>query len=160
MWMLAKIQALYRVEKLARGLNPVERLAIRRVQALPLLAEIDDWRKKQSALPKSPMGQALTYLDNQWDALNVYATARHLEIDNNPAERALRPIAVGRKNWLLVGPARAAAKRPQCSTRSLRVAANCTSIRSPIFPTCSPASWTTPDPYRRIAPDPLDQGAS
>jgi len=103
-WMLAKVQALYRVEKAARGLDPVERLALRREQALPLLADIDDWRKNQSALPKSPMGQALTYLDNQWDALNVYATAGHLEIDNNPAERALRPIAVGRKNWLFVGP--------------------------------------------------------
>jgi len=103
-WMIAKIQALYRIEKSARGLPPEERLALRQTHAAPLLAEIKTWRENQIALPKSPMGKALTYLGNQWDALNVYTTAGHLEIDNNPAERALRPVAVGRKNWLFVGP--------------------------------------------------------
>jgi len=49
-------------------------------------------------LPKSPMGQATTYALNQWEALKVYTTDGDLNIDNNAAENALRPIAVGRKN--------------------------------------------------------------
>ena len=103
-WLLARIQALYRVEREARGLPAAERLALRRERAVPVLAESADWKEEQDALPKSPLGRALTYLGNQWEALNVYTTAGHLEIDNNPAENALRPVAVGRKNWLFVGP--------------------------------------------------------
>jgi hypothetical protein len=51
-------------------------------------------------LPKSPLGVAITYATNQWDALCVYVTDGDLAIDNNAAERALRGVAVGRKNWL------------------------------------------------------------
>ena len=54
-------------------------------------------------LPKSPMGEAITYTLNQCDALCVYTTDGALDIDNNVAERALRPIAVGRGNWLFMG---------------------------------------------------------
>jgi len=54
-------------------------------------------------LPKSPMGQAITYSLNQWDALKVYITNGALNIDNNAAENALRRIAVGRKAWLFCG---------------------------------------------------------
>jgi hypothetical protein len=54
-------------------------------------------------LPKSLLGQAVTYATNQWTALNVYLTDGDLAIDNNAAERALRQVAVGRKNWLFFG---------------------------------------------------------
>ncbi len=54
-------------------------------------------------MPKSPLGQAVTYASNQWAALNVHATDGDLAIDNNAAERALRKIAVGRRNWLFFG---------------------------------------------------------
>jgi hypothetical protein len=54
-------------------------------------------------LPKSPLGAAITYATNQWEALNVYVTDGDLAIDNNAAERALRGVAVGRKNWLFWG---------------------------------------------------------
>ena len=136
----ARVQALYRVEREAWGLPVAERLALRRERAVPVLAEIADWKEEQDALPKSPLGRALTYLGNQWEALNVYTTAGHLEIDNNPAENALRPVAVGRKNWLFVGP----------GLRGGRAAAVITSagawesIRWPTSPTCSPGSWTIP----------------
>lgn len=54
-------------------------------------------------LPKSPIGKAFTYTLNQWEALLRYADDGHLDIDNNAAERVIRPIAIGRKNYLFVG---------------------------------------------------------
>ena len=85
------------------------RLELRQEQAAPRLDEIKNWLAGLQAaddggvLPKSPMGQAVTYALNQWDALTVYATDGDLNIDNNAAENVLRPIAVGRKNWLFAG---------------------------------------------------------
>ena len=54
-------------------------------------------------LPKSPLGEAISYALNRWEALCRYTEDGILEIDNNAAERAIRPIAVGRKNWLFAG---------------------------------------------------------
>ena len=54
-------------------------------------------------LPKSLSGKAATYTLNQWDALNRYLDDGDLSIDNNAAERAMKPVAIGRKNWLIVG---------------------------------------------------------
>jgi len=54
-------------------------------------------------LPKSPLGQALTYARNQWPSLDRYLVDARFTIDNNVAERAVRPLAVGRKNWLFIG---------------------------------------------------------
>lgn len=56
-----------------------------------------------AALPKSPLGEAVGYVRNQWEALQRYTTAGFLEIDNNAAERALRAVAIGRKNYLFFG---------------------------------------------------------
>ena len=92
----------------ARSLADI-RLELRRERSVPRLAEFKTWLDGLQAatggpvLPKSPMGQAITYALNQWDALCVYAGDGDLNIDNNPAENALRRIAVGRKNWLFAG---------------------------------------------------------
>ena len=59
-----------------------------------------------TALPKSPLGEAVTYARNQWAALQVYTTDGALSIDNNIAENAIRPLALGRKNFLFVGSPR------------------------------------------------------
>jgi hypothetical protein len=56
-----------------------------------------------TSLPKSPLGLAIQYSLNQWEALNVFVTDGDLTIDNNLAENALRPIALGRKNWMFLG---------------------------------------------------------
>lgn len=53
-------------------------------------------------LPKSPIGQAAAYTFNQWNALQRYCDSGELKIDNNAAERIMRPVAIGRKNWLFV----------------------------------------------------------
>jgi transposase len=102
---LARIRALYEIESRAKDLTPAERAALRRTEAAPLLASFGQWldELRPRALPKSPLGQAVTYAANQWAALQVYVTDGDLAIDNNSAERALRKIAVGRKNWLFFG---------------------------------------------------------
>ena len=98
------IGELYQVEKTAKGkqLDDEGIRTLREQYALPVLRRIHAWlgAAEASVLPKSPMGKAMRYALNQWDALNTYTVDGRLEIDNNAAERALRPIAVGRKNWL------------------------------------------------------------
>jgi len=85
------------------------RLARRQEHAVPRLEQFKTWLQSQQAehggpvLPKSPMGQAITYALNQWAALGVYTADGDLAIDNNNAENALRRIAIGRKNWLFCG---------------------------------------------------------
>ena len=86
-----------------------QRLRLRQKRAVPRLAQFRAWLESQQAqrggplLPKSPMGQAVQYALNQWDALCVYTTDGRLAIDNNASENALRRVALGRKNWLFVG---------------------------------------------------------
>lgn len=106
---LAYIRLLYDVEDQAKGLPTAERAKLRQELALPRLQQFKLWLEAQQAvnggpvLPKSPIGQAITYATNQWKALCVYTTNGELNIDNNVSENALRRIAVGRKNWLFCG---------------------------------------------------------
>jgi transposase len=108
---MAYIRLLYDVEDQAKEkrLDPLARAALRRELALPRLAQFKAWLEAQhvseggGVLPKSPMGQAITYALNQWNALCVYVSDGDLAIDNNAGENALRRIGVGRKNWLFCG---------------------------------------------------------
>ncbi|MBV9169872.1 MAG: IS66 family transposase [Chloroflexi bacterium] len=107
---VALIQQLYQVERAPADLDAEARTTRRQEQAVPLLAKIDAARHEVAAsvLPKSPLGDALGYLNNQWAALQRYADDGRLSIDNNRAENQLRVIAVGRKNWLFAGSFEAA----------------------------------------------------
>jgi transposase len=93
----------------ATALSADQRYAIirdlRQEFSVPILAKIKTWldENHKLVLPRSPMAQAITYTLNQWEALNVYVTQGYLNIDNNAAERALKRIAIGRKNWLFAG---------------------------------------------------------
>jgi transposase len=113
---LAYIRLLYDVEDQAKQSAEraetdlvSERYRLRQESTVPRLQQFKGWLESQQAprggsvLPKSPMGQAITYALNQWDALSVYTTDGRLAIDNNAAENALRRVAVGRKNWLFCG---------------------------------------------------------
>jgi hypothetical protein len=79
--------------------------AARQECAVPLLGKFRAWLAAQAgdALPKSPLGQAIGYALSNWEALARYPEQGYLAIDNNLAERTLRPAAIGRKNWLFVG---------------------------------------------------------
>jgi transposase len=95
---LAFITRLYEVERAMADSEPQVRVAARREHARPLLDQFRSWLGSQTFLPKSPLGQAATYTHNQWDALCRYLDDGELSIDNNRAERAMRPLAIGRKN--------------------------------------------------------------
>jgi transposase len=97
-----RIRALFKVEDAARDLTPEDRVRLRRQHAAPLLEEFRAWLQvtETQVLPKGPMGQAITYAQNQWGALTRYLEDGRLAMTNNAAERALKPFAIGRKNWL------------------------------------------------------------
>lgn len=104
---LEMIGRMYRVEREATeaGCSPEERGRRRDAFSRPVLDELGYWVAKvhPNAPPKSPLGKALTYLINQWETLKVFLGDGRVPIDNNAVERALRPIAVGRKNYLFAG---------------------------------------------------------
>lgn len=103
--MLEMVRRLYTVEDESKALDHDARRALRQEKSVRVLAEIRAWLdlEKQIVLPRSPMGGAITYTLNQWDALCRYTDQGFLNIDNNAAERALKRVAIGRKNWLFAG---------------------------------------------------------
>jgi hypothetical protein len=96
---LKEIQKLYAVEKhcLENSLSHYDRLA--------LLQALHQWLKEQvgKVTPSSAIGKAISYSLPRWDKLMIYATDGKLEIDNNLVENTIRPIAIGRKNYLFAG---------------------------------------------------------
>jgi transposase len=102
---LAYVQQLYQVEDEAKDLTPDERKKMRQERSSPVLESFKRWldREGMSVLPQSPLGKAFHYAQAQWIALTRYVADGDLDIDNNIAERALRGVAVGRKNWLFAG---------------------------------------------------------
>ena len=102
---LTRIAALYEIEERVRGRPPDERRRLRQAEAVPRLKELRTWLDQQRArLPaKSKLAGAIRYSLSRWPALTLYADDGRIEIDNNAAERALRSVAVGRKNYLFAG---------------------------------------------------------
>jgi hypothetical protein len=148
--MLAYIRLLYDVEREARQreLSGNERRALRQARSLPILADIRAYleAERPNVLPKSPEGQAMAYTLSNWDALVRYCGDGDLAIDNNGAERSLRGIVVGRKNWMFYG-----------SDRGGRTAAVLTSLTA----TCKrlridPFAYLR-DVFGRISTHPLTQ---
>lgn len=106
------IKKLFRVEKVATAdeVTPEERLARRKEHSQPILDKLRAWADDivSRAPPKTPLGKALTYLANQWTALHRILEDGRLPLTTNDVERALRRIAVGRKNWMHCGSHEAA----------------------------------------------------
>lgn len=106
------IGELYGIERAARErrLEAEARKILREQQSRPILERIRSYLDELAlkALPKSPLGEATSYASRQWTALTRYVEHGALEIDNNGAENALRPIVLGRKNWLFCGSEAAA----------------------------------------------------
>jgi len=110
--MLTLVAELYAVEREAkeRELDEAVTLALRQERSTPVLARIKTWldTEQEVVLPRSPLAAAITYAQNQWTALTTYTTQGFLAIDNNASERALKRVAIGRKNWLFAGHDQAA----------------------------------------------------
>ena len=102
---LARIGALYAIEDEVRGKAADLRLNVRQTRARPLLDELHKWMEKllRSLSTKSDTASAIRYALSRWRALTRYIDDGQLEIDNSAAERALRAVALGRKNYLFAG---------------------------------------------------------
>jgi len=109
-----RIDELYKIERDIGTFSDAERAAVRKEKAAPLLESLNAWATGlvQGTLPSGKLGEALVYLRNQWPKLIRYVDDGKVAIDTNLAERAIRPFALGRRNWLFadtVSGARASA---------------------------------------------------
>jgi hypothetical protein len=147
---LEQIQLLYDTERKAReqSLDDEAVVSLRREEAVPVLHELEAWMKKTyiEVLPKSPVGKALAYSLERWGKLLIYTTDGKLNIDNNPVENAIRPVAIGRKNYLFAGSHEAAQRSAMLYS---------------LFGTCklhgvNPTAWMK-DVLQRIASHPINQ---
>lgn len=111
-YVLQHMQHLYVIEQQARDskMNFGEIYQLRQQQAVPILEHLGKWMKEAylQVTPKSTTGKALAYSIERWEALSMYAADGSLRIDNNPVENTIRPVAIGRKNYLFAGSHEAA----------------------------------------------------
>ncbi|RAU90856.1 IS66 family transposase [Paenibacillus sp. YN15] len=93
---------LFALERQWQEEEPKKRQELRMEQSVPVLEAFREWLRSQRnrVLPKSKLGNALTYCVNQWEKLTVFVKDGRLELDNNRSERAIKPFVIGRKNWL------------------------------------------------------------
>ncbi len=105
---LSLIGELYRIERSIKHYSHKKRKKQRRLHAKPILKRLHRWLQAQGAkyLPKGKFAKAVNYALNHWPALTRYCDAGYLEIDNNYSEREMKPIALGRKNYLFTGSER------------------------------------------------------
>lgn len=104
--LLSQFQQLYDIEDRAARMSPDERVALRQQQGAVVWQAMREWLDGDAAeqiLPKSGLGQALTYLRNHWDPLRLYLGDGRMPIDNNEVEQLMKQVAIGRKNWLFIG---------------------------------------------------------
>jgi transposase len=106
---LCRIAKLYAVEAEACEVSTNERKQLRAKKSLPILAALHDWLRQTQlrTAPGTATAKAIAYSLKRWGALSRYAETGDLPIDNNPVENAIRPIALGKKNWLFAGSERA-----------------------------------------------------
>ena len=106
---LRRIAKLYAVEEEARDMDHAARAVHRQQNNAPILAEMHEWliRLRVATADGSGLARAIDYSLNRWPSLIRYAQTGNLPIDNNPVENAIRPIALGKKNWLFAGSERA-----------------------------------------------------
>jgi transposase len=106
---LNRIAALYAIEAQGKNMDVAARTQLRQDETLPLLQSMHDWLLKVRVTVANGGGtaKAMDYSLRRWTALSLYATDGRLPIDNNPVENVIRPIAIGKKNWLFVGSERA-----------------------------------------------------
>ncbi len=106
---LRRIALLYEIEQRGKELSVEKRQVLRQTESVPVLLSLHAWLKEQTALiaPNSGMAKALAHALRRWPSLVVYAQSGDIPIDNNPVENCIRPIALGKKNWLFAGSERA-----------------------------------------------------
>lgn len=113
-YVLERIQQLYAIERECKdnNLNWEQRKIVRTEKSVPILTELGKWMKQKyvQTTPRSQINKALAYSIERWDKLSLYTTNGMLAIDNNPVENTIRPVALGRKNYLFCGSHEAATR--------------------------------------------------
>lgn len=110
-WVLSQMQQLYALEARLREARagPAEVLEVRRQHSTPIMGRIaqrlEELQRSSKHLPRSLMGEAIRYARNQWNKLEVFLRDGRVQIDSNLVENAIRPSAIGKKNWLFMGDA-------------------------------------------------------
>ena len=133
---MKRIGQLYGIEKEIRGRSPAERREVRQARSRPLLDSLLAWLKATASRmsSKSDVTAAIQYALGRWDALTLYCEDGRVEMDNNAAERALRAVALGRKNYLFAGSdaggERAAAIRTDFPSRPRPTRYGCSIVAS------------------------------
>jgi hypothetical protein len=99
------IKSLVDIERLAQTLPEADRLDLRQRLAKPKVQTLKAWldQAKLTELPKSKLGEAISYTLNRWPALLVYLDHASVEISNNGSERSIKPMVLSRRNWLFAG---------------------------------------------------------
>ncbi len=143
-----RIDALFDIERGINGETAEHRLAVRREQSAPLLADLEDWmRTERAGLSRhSPVAKAMDYMLKRWDCFARFIDDGRICLTNNAAERCLRGIALGRKSWLFCGSDRG----------GVRAAAIYTLIGTAKLNNVDPQAWLA-DVLGRIAETPQSQ---
>ena len=102
---MEEIQKLYVIERKTADLTADQRHAVRLEKALPIINNLGQWmhRERNMVLPKSLIGKAIEYCTKLWTSLMNYLEDGNYHIDNNSIENKIRPVAIGRKNYLFAG---------------------------------------------------------
>lgn len=130
--MIVFFRQLFAVEYRGALLTTAERLELRQRDAVPIWQRMARWLEQDEVrrlLPKSGIGQAVGYLRNQWSALQLYLKDGRLPLDNSHSERVLRPLTIGRKNWMFLGSVEAAPGRMKLFSIISSAQRHCLSIQ-------------------------------
>ena len=130
--MFSLFRQLYAVEYRGALLTVAERFELRQREAVPIWTRMEHWLERRDVnrvLPKSDIAKAIGYLRNQWIALRLYLTNGEIPFDNNHCERVIRPLTIGRKNWLFLGSTLAAPGRMKLFSVVSSAQRHCLSIQ-------------------------------
>ena len=143
-----RIDAIFDIEREVNGLSPEQRLATRREQVVPLVAELETWmRGERARLSRhNDISRAMDYMLRRWPAFARFLDDGRICLTNNAAERALRGVAIGRKSWLFAGSDRGGERA--AAIYSLIVTARLNDV--------DPRAWLA-DVLRRIADQPASR---
>lgn len=170
-WMIKQIQLLYRIESKLRESNagPALRQAVRASQSRPVVERIKkaciQLARSKRFLPQDALSRAMAYATAQMPGLEVYLEDGKIEIDNNLVENAIRPTALGKKNWLFIGEADAGDRSAivytvieSCRRRGLDPYAYLKDVLTRLprmtiqqLPEILPAVWANPEPLRKAS---------
>ncbi len=130
--MYSLFRQLYAVEYRGALLTTADRLTLRQRDAVPIWQHMARWLERDDVkrvLPKSSLGEAIGYLRNQWSSLRLYLEDGELPFDNNHGERTIRPLTIGRRNWMFLGSMEAAPGRMKLFSVISSAQRHCLSIQ-------------------------------